>query len=683
MSSKKKFTRRQFFIAGGGLAAGAIVAACSSPAAPQPAPAAEVKATEVPAAEAPAPAEAPAAAASKYKESPMLTELVNAGKLPPIDERLPKDPYVVKKGDLLSEKCFQQQIGKYGGVMRLGQESPGGDPHIFIGNNEPLLWAPNAFDFAQGIHGNVVKDWEANADGSEYTFHMREGLKWSDGVPVTTEDVQFTYEDVLMNEKITPVFPNWLRTGNTAAGSPGVVKIIDDYTFTVTFDGPYGAFPAETAIAGWRGYGGLIRPKHYLTQFHEKYADPAELKQKLVDASIPEDQWQNLFNAKQINEWMWNITNEAGIGSPLLTAWLPVKVEGGVFTFERNPYYFKVDEEGNQLPYMDGIRSEVVQDKETLTTRALMGEFDYLGERASLKKLPLMKEQEAAGKINVLIPKMHRLPINFNLNYTFNDPTWRAVTGDVRFRKALSYAINRPEILKTFYLNQFASLPERTNPIEYDVDKANALLDEMGMDKKGDDGFRLAPDGKPFSILFEVGDLSEDHVPMAELMAEYWKKVGINTTVKKEDWNLVSQRFTANELQATDIWAHETIWPSGGWDDYLPGNYWGQLWHQWYMSQGKQGEEPPDEVKKIFDSHKTFMTAPFGSDESKNALQAIYQSYLDNVWTFNVVQDSYYPTFTTKRIHNVPIGQCDDLGITIMYSMEQWFIDEQNPANPA
>ena len=123
-----------------------------------------------------------------------------------------------------------------------------------------------------------------------------------------------------------------------------------------------------------------------------------------------------------MTEWMWNITNESGIGHPTLIAWIIKKVDGGVFTFERNPYYFKVDAEGNQLPYMDGIRSEVVQDKETLTTRALMGEFDYLGERSSLKKLPLMKEKEAgrgdqglhpqdASPAHQLQPQSHQWPI--------------------------------------------------------------------------------------------------------------------------------------------------------------------------------------------------------------------------------------------------------------------------------
>ena len=156
------------------------------------------------------------------------------------------------------------------------------------------------------------------------------------------------------------------------------------------------------------------------------------------------------------------------------------------------------------MPYIDGIRSEVVQDKETLTTRALMGEFDYLGERVLAEEAAADEGEGSDGgdqghhpqdapPAHQLQPQSHRTA----------DPTWRKVTGDVRFRRALSLAINRPEILKNFYLDQFAKLPTRSSSAEYSVDKANALLDEMGM-KKGADGFRAAPDGKPFSILFEV-----------------------------------------------------------------------------------------------------------------------------------------------------------------------------------
>ena len=220
MSVRKRITRREFFVAGSGIAAGAVLVACGAPQqapAQPPAPAAKAAATDVP--EPAAATAAPAAAGTgKFKESPMLADLVKAGKLPSIDQRLPKEPYVVGPGELVGEKYLQPKIGKYGGTMRFAQEGPGGDPHIFIGNNEGLLWAPAAFDFAKGIKGNVVKSWEVNADGTVYTFKMREGLKWSDGQPVTTADVKFAYEDVLLNDKITPIFPTYLRSGMSAPG---------------------------------------------------------------------------------------------------------------------------------------------------------------------------------------------------------------------------------------------------------------------------------------------------------------------------------------------------------------------------------------------------------------------------------------------------------------------------------
>lgn len=678
MTQAKRITRRQFFVAGSGIAAGAVLAACGTPsqapaapapAAPKPAATEPPKAaapTEAPKAAAPAPA-----AAGKYKESPLLADLVKAGKLPPVDQRLPEKPYVVQPGSMINEKILKVKVGKYGGVMQLAQEAPSGDPHIFIGSNEYLLQSPDLFDYDTRIEGGVLESWKANDDNTVFTFMLRKGLKWSDGVPVTMEDVKFAWDDVLLNDKITPIFPEYLRAGLSGNNNPGKISYIDDWTFSITFDKPYGSFLAQIGVGGWRGYGGIIKPKHYLKQFHIKYTKQEELAPKMKAASIPEDQWQSLFNAKQMTDWMWNITNQNGIGHPTLCPWVIQKVEGGTLTFERNPYYWKVDAEGNQLPYIDGIRSQVVNDKETLTTRALMGEFDYLGERASMKKLPLMKEQEAAGKIKVLLPRMHRTPIGFFLNLTNKDETWRKVTWDVRFRQALSLAINRAEILKNFYLNQFAQLPKEANPAEYSVEKANALLDDMGM-KKGSDGFRMTPDGKPFSILFEVQDASEDFIPMTELMAEYWKKVGINTTSKKEDGALISQR--GNEIQAGVGWPVVDMWGFAAWSDYLAGSY-GRLWHQWFSTQGKQGEEPPAEIKQLYKNHETFMAARPGTQPFRDAFAAILKQHRENLWYFIPVEHSYYATFFTKRMQNVPLGTSEQMGIVTMHSMEFWYIE--------
>ncbi len=618
--------------------------------------------------------EDPMTADGAYGESPMLAAKVTAGELPPVGERLPIQPFVVTNRMLVAS--YDTEIGKYGGTMRLPQEGPGGDPHIYIGSVEPLVWAPGAFHYDKGIYGNVLLDWEANDDSTVFTLYMREGLKWSDGTPVTTADVDFTWNDVILHEEITLAPPNYLRTGSNPAAELAAVEILDDYTFTVTFDGQYGSFPAQLAIAQWRGYQDFLKPGHYLKQFHADYADADELATKMAAESVEEGQWYNLFNAKQMPGNLWRAINEEGFGHPVLTAWQMVDFGGGAWNFERNPYYFKVDEAGNQLPYIDKVQMLLMQDRETTVLKVLQGEVDYLGERSSLKNLPLLKQAEADGVLNVFIPRMHRLPINFTLNLTYNDPVYRQVTHDARFRKAMTLAINKEEIIQTFYLGEFAKLPTDSNHAEFDIDQANQILDEMGLVARGEDGFRLGPDGQPFEIIFEPAPMSQDHVPMTELIAEYWKAVGINTSVKSGEWSLIYQKWLSNETQGMTLWNHEDIWPSAGWDDYLPHNFWGREWAQYMNTQGEQGEEPPAGVRELYDLHTTYLQTPIGTQASTDALQNLYANIRDNYWTFNPVEESYYPTSTSVRIKNVPKGVVEEMGIVIMYGMEEWYIDE-------
>jgi peptide/nickel transport system substrate-binding protein len=690
VEERERLTRRRFLHLSAVAAGGTMLAACGAAPQATQTPATTGNSTALaPVGEPTLAAETPgitgaattAPAPAAFKESPALAALVKAGKLPPIGERLPKEPYIVRPGLLISDEYVKMQPGKYGGTMQLAQEAPSGDPVIFLGNIEPLLagaggLVPEGFA-AEDIEGNVVEGYEVNKDDTEFTFYMREGLKWSDGEPVTMEDVTFAFEDVLYNKEITPLFPLYLRAGLRADAAPAKLKVVDDRTFSLKFDAPYGSFPTQIAVAGWRSYTGVIKPRHYLEQFHVKYADPKQLREELKEESIPEDQWFNLFNAKQLTEWMWNVTNEQGIGHPTLTAWVIKSVKSSVFTFERNPYYFKVDSAGNQLPYIDGIRSQVVQSKETLSARALMGEFDYMGERASLKQLPLIAERAERRQVKMSVARMHRQPVSFGLNLTYDDKNWRKIVRDIRFRRALSLAMNRKEIIETFYLGEFASLPEETNPSEHNVDEANRLLDEMGLDRKDARGFRLGPDGKRFSIHFEVPDLSEDHIPMSELIAEYWRNVGVFTTVRLIDGTLLGERMGANRLLGTAIWLVNDMWRSATWLDYTPQAWWAPLWEQWYNTQGEGGEEPPEEIRQLYELHGKYLAARTGSEESKAAIEAIFKNHRDNIWTFNPVENFYYPTFWTTRIKNVPEGVKQDVfGVVANLAMEQWFIDE-------
>ena len=612
--------------------------------------------------------------ANQFKEAPMLKRLVKAGKLPSVDERLPLEPYIVEGEKLVVG--LDEKIGKYGGTFRMHMEGPGGDPHLYVGIIEPLLWAPGGFHFDKGIHGNIVRDWEVNDDYTEFTFYMRQGLKWSDGIPVTMNDVRFAIDDVLFNKELTPAFPQWLKTANAPEGKPFKIEYINEYTFKIIFDGPYGLFPVQLSIAGWRSYIPFIKPKHYLEKFHIKYNTLEKIKIMLREESIPEDKWYNLFNAKTGMN-LWHMTNESGLGHPSLSQWVMKKAEGGIFKYERNPFYFKVDGAGNQLPYIDYVQMQIVEDRDTQFAKTVMGDFDYLGERSSLKNLPMLAAAQKKGLVKLYMPIMVYLPVDFKLNLNFPDPVWQEVTSDVRFRRALNFAINRPEIKKVFYLNQFAKMGGDVSIGEFSIEKANSLLDEMGMTLRDEKGYRMSPSGKPFKIVFELAEMMQDTIPMGEMISEHWKKVGINTIIKVYDWNQISIRLNNNEIHATSLWTHTNIW-TGGWNDYLPKNNFGVQWHKWKTSNGKLGIEPPNEIKHLYDLDKKFHSLLVGSPESNKIIKEIQKLHRDNVWIFFPVEDTRYVTMITSKFKNVPKGMFNDsYGIPIMYSMEQWYIDEE------
>lgn len=241
----------------------------------------------------------------------------------------------------------------------------------------------------------------------------------------------------------------------------------------------------------------------------------------------------------------------------------------------------------------------------------------------------------------MLVPLQVAQPFTIYLNLTHEDESWRKVMRDRRFRHALSFAINRREVIENFYLGEFAELPIETGPSTYDQAEANRLLDEMGLDQKDSQGFRLTPDRRRVEIPFEIlTNQTEDHIPVAELVAEHWKTVGLLTTVKAISGGDFGQRFATNQLKATTLWEHLPTWgPGVGFVDYLPSSGWGPLWQKWLDTEGRDGEEPPDEVKELYESHGTLLSSRPGSPESIAALEAIKKSHYDNLWAINVVEN--------------------------------------------
>ncbi|CAG7597762.1 hypothetical protein PAESOLCIP111_00172 [Paenibacillus solanacearum] len=589
--------------------------------------------------------------AFELRQAPMLD-----GKgLPSLKDRLPEEPKIANE---MPADMLKTEIGTYGGTMRTVTSVIGWDADVFVMSNEPLLNTPGIL--GKEITGNVLKDYKASADSKEFTFMMRKGLKWSDGKPVTSEDVRFSIEDILFNEELTPVFPAWLRAGGKADGAPLKFKVVDEYTFQITFDQPYGGFPIRLAIESWRGYSDyILKPAHFLKPLHKKYADAKQLEAKLKEGQYGPDDWVKMFNDKDVTSR--ELTKPEAIGFPVLYPWMMVKRSDTMTDYERNPYYFKVDAKGNQLPYIDKIQSALVQNIEMVTMKTIAGEVDFSRESAALIKMPLYKENEKKGGYRTLLSDMHVTPTDIFLNQTYNDPTWRKVVQDVRFRKALSLGLDRKEIIDTIYYG-FAE-PGKIEDPAYNVNEANKLLDEMGM-KKGPDGFRLAPDGKKFSISFEIGAQAPDIVPLTQLVVEFWKKIGIDVTMKTIDQTLWGSRRDANELQATMIWTHTPLWYMADWGQ----NFWGRLWKLWLDTGGKQGEEPPADVKKFYDLVDKVSTSP--PDAAIKAIEDVKKEMGKNYWYFVHIENVKQPLIVSAKLGNIPEK---GFAIAANFSGEQFF----------
>lgn len=606
-------------------------------------------------------------------EAPEWVAMVAAGELPPLSERLPVEPKVVGPGVLMVEEHVPDWApGRYGGTINTAHSVADWAPDVFVMLNEPALHAPDLG--VQGIMGNVLKDFEVANDNTEFTFYMREGMKWSDGVPLTTADVTFTWDSIYGNEKLTPSgLKARFRVGNNPKGDPGVLEIIDDYTFKITYTGPYGGFLRNLVIEGWNGYTELINPAHILSQYHPDFTALDDLQPLLEEANLTDEWWQ-LFAQKWCQNW--DVTRDRCLGYPTLNPWLLAPSETpNVKVFDRNPYYFKVDTEGKQLPYVDKIVSIQVEDVEAVNLRVLTGDIDFLRESTGLVKIPLYKENEAQAGFRTVLTEMHVDASTLFLNQTFDDPVWQQLAQDVRFRQALSHAINRDEIIESIYYG-LAGYPLQTVGAEnstYDVDLANALLDELGMTERDADGFRMGPDGNPFSILTEHGAHAPDLEPVAELISEQMKDVGINMQIKRIDPQLWGQRNTANELQATVFWAHD----QNGDNDRLMGNFglFGQEWNIWFNSAGAEGVEPPDWVKEALARNTARWESVAGGDEYNQLLEEGHQWQQQYIPQITIVENVKYAMIANAKLRNVATS---GYAIASNFAGEQlWYDDSQ------
>ena len=519
-----------------------------------------------------------------YSQAPSL----DGQELPSIAERVGELPLVL---DPL------ESVGQYGGAWRTALV--GGQDTAWlvrtVSYDNLVSWAP---DWSEVIP-NAAHAFEASEDGRSFTFHLRPGMKWSDGEPLTSADIAFYVNDVYRNEELT----------SSLGARPFTVEVQDEVTFTVTYDEPNGFALRDMCTADgaeWVRY-----PRHYLEQFHIDYNPDG------VEALVAEEgaaDWVELFRTKGGGipgtpyDARWSNPD-----LPRLTAWQLVEPygEGTRVRFERNPYYWKVDTDGQQLPYIDEVIFDVVEDAEVLLLRAANGEIDFHDRHINTNaNKPVLAENRENGNYEFF----DEVPANMNtaimaLNLTHKNEQLREIFQNKDFRVGLSHSINRQEIIDVVFVGQgepWQPAPRRETEwfsealakqyTEYDVDLANEHLDKVLPDKDGS-GMRLLPSGEPLSFVIEVtGDLDPASLDSTNLVSGYWREVGVNAQVKPEDRSLLYSRKAANEHDCV-------VWIGGGglndaildprW--YFPGsgesNY-AIAWFVWYADPANPQAEP-------------------------------------------------------------------------------------------
>jgi len=596
---------------------------------------------------------------SKFNEAPMLSELVKQGKLPPVEKRLPDEPVV--------EIPFEE-IGQYGGTLR-------GEAHLGMGDktgwwrtiHEPLVYWDNLH---KQIHPNLAKSWKVTDNGKTFTFYLRKGLKWSDGQPFTADDIMFYYEDVLLNKELTPTFPTWL----TMKGKQVVVEKVDDYTVRFKFQDPYGYFVARVA-EGWD----LYAPKHYLKQFHPRYT----AKEKLDELAKKEgfNNWTQLYAQKAD----WALNPEL----PEMSAFKTTNLLSSTYHIaERNPYYFKIDPAGNQLPYVDRVRRELVSNIELIVMKLAAGEIDFQLRHVwnLYDNYTLLMENRTKGDYRIikyagLITSTAAIFINQNVK----DPVLRSLFQNKQFRRALSLGINRNDINQLSlrglgegchgYLSpSHPAYVERADKAytEYNVEKANKILDSLGLTKRDKDGYRLRPDGKTLAITI---DASTHHLPSIDIMqlvTEYWKKLGIKAEVKSMERSLFETRHPANEHEMNTFTI--AISADGYSGDLAPNTRWCPLWYNWLVSGGKTGEEPPKEVKKLWQLMNEDFYATTSEAKRIAILKEAMKIHGDNLWIIGTAGVPWLMGIVKNNLRNVPdSGFPWHPGAPGVFRPEQWF----------
>jgi len=591
-----------------------------------------------------------------FGEAPMLAAMVASGELPPVEERLPKDVAVVQP----------HEIGQYGGEMRLlgYYEEAGAFTGLTENSTQSMFTLHTCLTAPPKFHPNLVKDWELAEDGKSITIYLREGMKWSDGADFDADDFAFWYEDILQDPELIPVISKSYMPGGELMGFKG----IDDYTVQYTFAEPY--WRAVEVFSG----ADLYQPQHFLKQYMPKYNDAAEALAKEEGFET----WQLAFD---FHSSITSDNYDRDVTAPQINAWVIKELGPDSVLWERNPYFWRVDTAGNQLPYVDALLVIMTEDVDTVAPlKTMAGEIDwgdYIG--YAVKDYPVLKRHEKDGDYTAYLWEDTETggALNFALEYTHKDPVLRELFNDIRFRQALSLAINRDEISKNVFFGltkpwtaPFSALWTGyedwmgTYYAEHDVARANALLDEIGLEWDDAHEYRLRPDGE---TLFLQGEYCTEWLAYSEdlldLVALYWKDIGVQFVPKFVFEDTLQTLFVAgettmgivrsgqSEIEARTSYPIRLMPPwHWAWADCCPGSSY--AWRRWLDADGAEGIEPPDKIKHLYECVQEWLAEPYGTEKYQRLIKEILTINVENLYFFGTVTPSPGVNIRSNRLGN-------------------------------
>ena len=542
------------------------------------------------------------ARATEYKEADTLKQLVGRGALPPLKERLPENPLVIKPHD---------RIGKYGGDWNNALVGGGSLSMLFrYQAYEPMVRYNPEWT---GVIPNVAESFEGDPESVVYTVRLRKGMKWSDGQPYTTDDVKFWYDTVLTDERIAFLGQDHWKTN----GKPAKLEVVDPYTFKVIFSEANGFFPL---LVAWANNDQTTRcPKHYLQQFHIDYNPKANelAKQRGFNNWIAS--FQSACGLQDDNTFFLNSSKRPSLNAWMFTVAPGENTEHAIAV--RNPYYWKVDSEGNQLPYLERIVYQMVADPQVLLLKAMQGQIDlmdqYIGTPNNKSVLYDARNKGGYGFYTLTSTEANVMIFMLNLNH--NDETKRKLFQNHDFRAALSLAVDRQSLIDAVLVGQGAPAQpsiKKDDPLyneqlatqftEYNAAKANAMLDKI-VPKRDTSNFRLDEKGRQLTIVFELDQARTIFLDMFQLVIPMFKAVGIDAQMRPMDRSLWETRV--RQGRDFDATAHQ-FGANGGIAAMLDPRYYVPTdpnamyapgWQLWYRDRTNPNAiEPPDLTKQQF-----------------------------------------------------------------------------------